>query len=185
MTYPWHFQQQFWTLCNGVFPNLPNDFTTVHCPLWQVALGGMLPEAGDDNNLLWCAMLSWFFVLLLVVSKVKKRWTGKARLTKVDKISTKHDNWDQYINDVCENVCEVSKRTSSMRQSFLKGTKQLWIAFVWNFMPSVNQLQDYLGTSRLDQLWWVMMWLVRLVNCGLAKWIGFCCFSIGYVESGR
>ena len=72
-------------------------------------------------------MCNAFLVLCVVAcgKQSQKRWKGKARLTKVDKISTKHDNWDQYINDVCENVCEVSKRTSSMRQSFLKGTKQL------------------------------------------------------------
>lgn len=75
MTLWWHILDMFNSrfeplqLC---FPKFTERLTTVHCPPWKVALGVMLPEVGDDSNLLWCAMLSWFFMLLLVVSKVRK-----------------------------------------------------------------------------------------------------------------
>lgn len=67
MTYPWHFQQQFWTLCNRVFPKSTKRLD--HCPLSAMESGFGCHAA---RGWLWCAMLSWFFVLLLVVSKVKK-----------------------------------------------------------------------------------------------------------------
>ena len=73
MTYPWHFQQQFWTLCNGGFPK--STKWLYHCPLSAMESGFGCHAA---RGWWWCAMLSWFFVLLLVVSKVKKK-VGKVK----------------------------------------------------------------------------------------------------------
>lgn len=55
MTLWWHILdifnssfEPFAIVFSQIYINLTNDFTTVHCPLWQVALGVMLPEAGYD-----------------------------------------------------------------------------------------------------------------------------------------